>query len=295
MAGAAAASDVLSVAGRLAHVDTTDAELIRDGANTLYRLPHGIVARIGRAGTAHIARRELRVARWLANVGVPAIQPVAIPAQPHLVRDRPVTWWELLPPHRVATPSELGAVLNALHRLAVPSELDLPFYDPFVGIDHAMLADAVGIEPADRDWLVRRFDDLRERYRQADYASSRCVLHGDAWQGNIAVTETGRVIVLDLERFAIGPPEWDLVQLAVDYTDFARLGTGDYQAFVSTYGGYDVTGAPRYRLLADIQEFRWVCFTLSKTATRPEAIQETRHRIHCLRGDVPRPWTWTAL
>ncbi|MDS1272333.1 hypothetical protein RIF23_18765 [Lipingzhangella sp. LS1_29] len=53
--------------------------------------------------------------------------------------------------------------------------------------------------------------------------------------------------------------------------------------------------APAYRTLAEIQELRWVCFTLSKAATRPGAADEARHRIRCLRGGVPRPWTWAAF
>jgi hypothetical protein len=34
---------------------------------------------------------------------------------------------------------------------------------------------------------------------------------------------------------------------------------------------------------------------LGKSDTSSKAAQETRHRIACLRGELPRPWTWTAF
>ncbi len=93
---------------------------------------------------------------------------------------------------------------------------------------------------------------------------------------------------------SLGRREWDLVPLAVDYTDFARLTREDYSSFVDAYGGYDVTTVSGYRTIADIQELRWACFVLSRSATSTDAAHEARHRIACLRGDLPRPWSWTA-
>lgn len=120
-------------------------------------------------------------------------------------------------------------------------------------------------------------------------------MHGDAWTGNVARPQRQAPVLLDLEAVAIGQPEWDLVQTAVDHTDFARLGPGDYASFVAAYGGFDVTALAGYRVLAEIQELRWVCFALSKSATSAIAAEQVQHRIACLRGDAPRPWSWTAL
>jgi aminoglycoside phosphotransferase (APT) family kinase protein len=120
------------------------------------------------------------------------------------------------------------------------------------------------------------------------------VIHGDAWQGNVAVSGSGTSTLLDLEHVSIGHRQWDLVPLAVDYVDFARLTADDYETFVRSYG-HDVTGEPEFRLLADIQELRWVGFVLSKAGANPAASREARHRVACLRGDVPKPWTWAAF
>jgi hypothetical protein len=76
----------------------------------------------------------------------------------------------------------------------------------------------------------------------------------------VVVGSDGVVTVLDLDKVSLGRPEWDLVQLAVDYKDFSRIAEPEYRSFVEAYGGYDVTAWPGFRLLADIQELRWVGF-----------------------------------
>lgn len=121
------------------------------------------------------------------------------------------------------------------------------------------------------------------------------MIHGDAWQGNLAVPADGGPILLDLENVAVGRPEWDLVSLAVDHVDFARVSDEDYADFRAAYGGPDILTWPGFRDLADAQELRWTAFALSKADTTDTARQQAQHRIACLRGDVDRPWTWSAL
>jgi aminoglycoside phosphotransferase len=288
------AADVLVAAGRLAGVDVTDAELIRDGSNVLYRVAPGAVARIGKSGSKDVAELEVRAAHWLTDVGLPVIQLLPDVPQPTVVHDRPVTWWVLLPEHRPATPAELGDVLRKLHALPLPAELDLPAFDPFTGLAQR-IADTPEVSDDDRSWLTDRLHQLREQYGRLTLHEPTKVIHGDAWQGNVAVLESGEPVMLDLEKVSIGHVEWDLVQLAVDYTDFARLTDEEYQSFVTAYGGYDVTSSSAYRVLADIQELRWVCFVLSKSESSRNAAAETQHRLACLKGAVPRPWKWTAF
>lgn len=123
-----------------------------------------------------------------------------------------------------------------------------------------------------------------------------CVIHGDAWQGNLVVpVEGGAPVLLDLDHVGLGPREWDLISLAVDYTDFARITTSDYQDFVDAYGGYDMTTWSGYRTLATIRELRWTAFVLGKATANPKAAQQVRHRVACLRGEVERPWSWSAF
>ncbi|MFJ1767978.1 phosphotransferase [Amycolatopsis sp. NPDC088138] len=283
----------LAEAARIAGFDITGAELIRDGSNVMYRLPNRVVARIGRPGTEEVAAREVRVSKWLTKSGLSVVQAVADAPQPVVIDHRPVSWWKLLPDHRPATPAELGTVLRSFHALSAPADPQLPAHDPFSHLGQR-ITDACDVDDDDRAWLNGHLADLRQRYREFE-AGPRRVIHGDAWQGNVATPDSGPPILLDLEMVSLGRLEWDLIQLAVDYTDFARITTEDYESFVTAYGGYDVTTAPGYRTFADIQELRWVCFALSKAEARPDAAGQARHRIACLRGDVARPWSWTAI
>jgi len=288
------AAHVLAAAGRKAGIAVEPAELLRDGSHALFTVPGGIVARVGRAASRARAHRELEVSAWLAASSVPVVEAMSGVEQPTLVDDRPVTWWRELPPHRPATPAELGAVLRTVHQLPIPTTPHLPPLDPFADFAER-IANAGALPADDRSWLADHLTDLRNRWQHLPPGKPICVVHGDAWQGNVAVPDRGEPVVLDLEHFAIGPPEWDLIALAVDRTDFERIDQAEYTAFVDAYGGYDVTTWPGYRTLADILELRWVCFALAKASTDRVAADQARHRIACLRGEIPRSWRWTAL
>jgi len=289
-----AARRVLDAAAGAAGMDATGAVLIRDGSNVLFQLVGGVVARIGRPGSQETAAREVQVARWLATTNVCAVPALDGVPQPTVVSNRPVTWWELLPPHRPGTTAELGAVLRALHALPPPDDPMLPVHDPFAGLG-VQLGGTTVLDDSDLAWLLAHLDRLRGQYRTLGSTDASRVVHGDAWQGNVAVPRGGRPILLDFEHVCLGQPDWDLVPIAVDYTDFARLTAEDYSAFVDAYGGHDVTSTEGFRVLAEIQELRWVSYVLSKASDGTAARAETRHRIACLRGEVPRPWTWAAF
>ncbi|GAB3462662.1 phosphotransferase [Actinophytocola sediminis] len=283
---------VLLAATSQAGIEAAGAALIRDGSNLLYRLPHGVVARIGQPGLIDRAAREVALSRWLFAEGIPVVETAPDVPQHLVIGNRPVTWWVNLPDHRAATPAELAQVLRNFHALSPPGNVILPSHDPFAGFDDCVQEKAGILDEAERLWLVRRIDQLRARYRPPGEAK---LLHGDAWQGNIAVTETGRAILLDLENVSLGWQVWDLVLIAADYTDFARISDHEYRSFVDGYGGFDITHHRDYRTLADIAELRWTCFALRKAATSATAAREVHHRIACLRGRHPRPWTWNAL
>ncbi|MFC8530004.1 phosphotransferase enzyme family protein [Nocardia sp. NPDC057227] len=275
-------------------LDASAATLLRDGANAVFELSGGIVARIGRSFSVDAADHELRVSRWLHASGIPAVAAVTTLPQPIVVEDRPVTWWHLIPDHRPATPAELGGALARLHALNPPTTFELPEYEPFTGLhDRTTAADALGDN--DRTWLIQHHTTLRRRYDQLPPPARITVIHGDAWQGNLVVPADGTPIFLDLDKVSRGRPEWDLVQLAVDHTDFTRLDAADYRSFVAGYGGFDLTSTPEFRTFADIQELRWATFAIGLAHRDRAAADEVRHRIACLRGRVPRPWEWRAL
>lgn len=287
--------DVLDAAGQKADIPVMDAELIRDGANALYRLPDGVVARIGPPGTFIGAERQIHASRWLAEADIPVVRALDGIDQPTVIDDQPVTWWEELPEHRHATSAELGAVLKRLHALPIPERPAFPTVDPFEGLAEAIEAGAA-LPAHDRTWLTGLAERLRAEYSELAPSLPRRIIHGDAWQGNVVVPVSGgSPVLLDLDHVGTGPREWDLVSLAVDFTDFARVPQADYDAFVSAYGGYDMTASPGYRTLATTRELRWTAFVLGKADTSQQAVREVRHRVACLRGQVSRPWTWSAF
>ncbi|MFI7121925.1 phosphotransferase [Amycolatopsis sp. NPDC049868] len=284
----------LSHAAEAVGLDAKRASLIRDGNNVMYALPGGIVARIGSPGGSRSAEREVAVSRWLNAEGVSATRTIETLPQGLCVDDRPVTWWKLLPSHRPATPAELGGLLRRLHQLAPPQHLKLPSHDPFADIG-CRVRDAIWLDSDDRIWLTDHEESLRQSYAALPSPTGHDVIHGDAWQGNVAVLDDGHAVLLDLEAVSLGRHAWDLVQIAVDYTDFDRLTKDAYDGFVNAYGGFDLTHTSEFRLLADIQELRWLAFSLSKASSDARVAQECQHRLACLRGQLPRPWTWTAI
>ncbi|WP_330228142.1 aminoglycoside phosphotransferase family protein [Nocardia sp. NBC_00508] len=286
--------EILAGAATASGLELAGAELIRDGSHAIYRLAGGIVARIGAPSSLEAAIREVRIAQWLNDSGIPAVEPMAFLPQTVVVHDRPVTWWHRIPDHRPATPEELGSMLRNLHALSPPPELELPTYDPFTGLCNRLALSST-LDEDDREWLLHHHNELRTRYDTLPKPDPLTVIHGDAWQGNLVVPSSGVPRVLDLDKVSLGLREWDLIQLAVDYTDFNRIFEDDYRSFVSAYGGYDVTSWPHFRLLADIQELRWLGFAVARAEDSRAAAQHAKHRIECLRGQVPRPWTWTAL
>lgn len=286
---------VVAEAAQINGLQPAPVEVIRRGSHLICRLRGGVVARVGEPGTEPGARREIAVSRWLSHAGIPVVRLYDGPVQPTVIASHPVTWWEELPSHRYATPAELGAVLRALHRIPPPPpELDLPAFDPIDGRVHAVFAETPALSASEREWIEARVEHLAGEIAQADFGQPMRVIHGDAWQGNVAVADGGGPVLLDLEAVCVGPIEWDLIPFAVDYTDFARVPCSQYEEFVRAYG-YDVTHSSHYRLLGDIQELRWTSFVARQAAHSLAAAKETSHRLACLAGVVPRPWTWTAF
>jgi aminoglycoside phosphotransferase (APT) family kinase protein len=232
----------------------------------------------------------------LAEAGIPVARALDDIDQPTVIGDRPVTWWVRLPDHRHATPAELGAVLARLHALDVPEPSSYPVVDPFEGLRDS-IDGGIALPEMDRIWLLDLVERLRTEYMALVPELPQCVIHGDAWQGNVVVPSAGgaAAVLLDLDHIGVGPREWDLVSLAVDYTDFARITKSDYQDFVRAYGGYDMTAWSGYRTLATTRELRWTAFVLGKGTTDQHAAEEARHRVACLRGEINRPWTWSAF
>ncbi|MDQ7909104.1 aminoglycoside phosphotransferase family protein [Phytohabitans sp. ZYX-F-186] len=287
-----ATDDILRAACQAVGLDHRGAEIIRSSENTLYRLQGGIVARVTRHGQLPAAEKEVRVSRWLASLGVPVVEALPDLKQPVAVDGRAVTFWRELPAHRYSTLGELATVLRRLHRLPAP-DFDLPPIAPFVR-QRERITEATALEPHDRRWLLDHLTDLEARFADLPAGLPWCAVHGDAWAGNVVVADH-EPILLDLERFALGPPEWDLTSIAVDYTTFGDMTAEQWAQFSASYG-YDVTTWDGFQILRDARELRKVTFAIQIAADRPDVTAQARYRLRCIQGKQgPRPWGWVGV
>jgi hypothetical protein len=287
---------VLKLAAQAAGIDSGGAEVIRFGENHLWRLPGGVVARIARPGQDLAAAKEVAVATWLADAGVDAVRVLDRLNQPIHANGHPVTFWHELPPHETGTTIDVATALREFHKLDPPTEFDLPKLEPFVRLPERIEA-ASTITADDRRWMMDRLTELRERYAALPPGLPRGVVHGDAWDGNIARTADGRTILLDFERCAIGPPEWDLTSTAVSHVTTGWMDSRQWQAYSDAYG-YDVTDWAGFAVLRDIRELRMTSMACQAAATNPgRYAAQAIHRLTCLRGlRGPRPWSgWSPV
>lgn len=273
-------------------LDSSGAEAVRLAENEIWRLPeHGVVVRIARSGQSEAAHREVQVARWLAENCVPAVR-LADVRQPVEAAGRPVTFWEELPPHRHGSHAEVAQLLKQLHALP-PPDFDLGYLDPFVRVGER-LDTATTLRNADRVWLQGLHEELKAAWDARPHGRPECGVHGDAWPGNLIHTADGP-LVIDLERFSIGPPEWDLVSTAVRARTTGAVTSAEYDEFCAAYG-YDVTLWAGYPILAGARELRMVTYAAQHASNNPEWVDQAQHRVDCLRGrHGPRPWRWNGI
>ncbi|MFG2917581.1 phosphotransferase enzyme family protein [Kitasatospora sp. NPDC048298] len=270
------------------------AELIRLGENALWRLPDGVVARVARPGQWSAAVQEIAIARWLHECGLPVVRPLEMFSAPALVGNRPVTFWHELPPHRPGTGADMAPLLRRLHELPVPGHIDLGLLDPLVRLAER-IDEAVTLDEHQRHWLRGYLADLQTAWDELPAGRPLCVVHGDAWGGNTAVTPT-ITYLLDFERSSRGRREYDLATMAAGFTSFGSVTAKQYHAICTAYGA-DVTEWPSYPVLRNIRELRVTCFALQLAAADPARHHAQAHyRLACIQGrEGARPWGWTVI
>ena len=104
---------------------------------------------------------------------------------------------------------------------------------------------------------------LQAEYARLDFALPQGVIHGDANIGNVLRDDHGNPVVIDLDDFATGPREWDLIQTAIYYDRFGWHTREEYETFTRVYG-YDIMQWPGYPVLAAVREFIMVTWMVLK-------------------------------
>ncbi|WP_409060301.1 phosphotransferase enzyme family protein [Streptomyces sp. SYP-A7185] len=278
----ARARDVLAAAGL-----DREAALLALGENAVFG-SGGSVVKVGRAAPELLdrARRELRIARWLEDSGVPAVR--AAEDEPRLVDGHPVTVWHRLPESvRPAEPRDLAALLRLVHALPAP-EFELPRRELLGGVERWLRLAGDTIDAGDADYLRERRDGFEAAAAALTPRLTPGPIHGDALPRNVLVGAEGPVLV-DLETFSADLREHDLVVLALS-RDRYGLAPEAYDAFVAEYG-WDVREWDGCAVLRGARETASCAWVAQHAPTNPKALAEFRRRVASLRdGDTAVRW-----
>ncbi|MFP1624927.1 phosphotransferase enzyme family protein [Streptomyces sp. 5K101] len=274
------ARDVLAAAGLA--VAARDAALLALGENAVFAAGD-IVVKVGRdAELLPRAERELAVAAWLADAGVPAVR--AAEPEARLVDGHPVTLWHRLADAvRAAEPADLAHLLVRVHALGSPS-FALPRRDLLDGVERWLRLAGDAIDAADAAYLRERRDGFAEAAAALTPHLPPGPIHGDALPRNVHVGPEGPVLV-DLETVSCDLREHDLVVMALS-RDRYGLDPAAYDAFTAAYG-WDVREWDGCAVLRGARETASCAWVAQHAPTNPKALAEFRRRVASLRDDAP--------
>jgi len=280
---------VLHEACQRVGLSSASAELLRLGENAIYRLAtNPVVVRIARSAD-RLARveRELCVARWLAEAGVPVVGVCEEIEQPLLVDGHPVSFWRAVTGgDPVPTRIDLARLLAQFHSLP-DCPCELAAFDP-LGTLEFRLANANGIASGDRDFLRDYCAELAEKLGHLEFALPPGPIHGDAHTSNL-LTDHGQVVLLDFEASAVGPREWDLMPTAIARERFG-LAEDQYREFTGAYG-FDVRTWSGYPVLRQIRELTMTTWIMQNVGESAAAAAEFAMRVASLRErDTHSAW-----
>jgi Ser/Thr protein kinase RdoA (MazF antagonist) len=278
-------------------LDASNARLVRIGENALYDLGSvPVIVRIARSlRVKEDVRKEMRVARWLAEAAYPAARLASIETDcdPLIVDSRyPVTFWERVDiGSGKPSSADLGRLLRRLHELSAPAWLQLPKFEPFARVEARLGSPPESVDPKCIEFLRERLQDLSARYATLQFELQFGPVHGDAHPGNLLCTTTDHVVLIDFEAFCFGPREWDLSLTAAHRYGFEWVTDAQYRDFVTAYG-YDVAEWPGFPVLRAIRELTMTTWLMQMSDDSPEASAEFRRRVDDLRsGRFPRRWS----
>ncbi|MFF3450127.1 phosphotransferase enzyme family protein [Streptomyces sp. NPDC002667] len=281
----ARARDVLAAA-KVLPGPARDASLLALGENAVFGAGD-LVVKVGRdAELLDRARRELAVAAWLAESGVPAVR--AAEPEALLVDGHPVTVWHRLPEAvRPAEPRDLAELLRVVHALPSPS-FTLPPRELLGGVERWLRLAGAAIAPADAAYLRERRDGFATAAAALTPQLTPGPIHGDALPRNVHVGPDGPVLV-DLETVSADLREHDLVVMALS-RDRYGLPEEAYDSFTGTYG-WDVREWEGCSVLRGARETASCAWVAQHAPTNPKALAEFERRVASLRdGDETVRW-----
>ncbi|MEV6396118.1 aminoglycoside phosphotransferase family protein [Streptomyces sp. NPDC051907] len=271
------AREVLRAAGLPA-----DGALLALGENAVFAAGD-LVVKVGRdAELLARAEREVSVAGWLAEAGVPAVR--AAEPSARLAEGHPVTVWHRLPDAvRLAEPADLAVLLRRVHALPAP-DFVLPGRELLGGVERWLRLAGDAVDAADAAYLRARRDGFAEAAAALTPQLPPGPIHGDALPRNVHVGPDGPVLV-DLETFSSDLREHDLVVMALS-RDRYGLGPQAYDDFTVAYG-WDVRDWSGCEVLRGARETASCAWVAQHAPTNPKARAEFDRRVRSLREQDP--------
>lgn len=187
---------------------------MRTGTAVLVAAPGaGVLVRVDdRVGGARAAR-HLAVGHALAELGVPAVRPVAGVNAPLEVDGAAVTLWELerLVRGRVDA-AVVGHLAGRLHRASRngAGSAGIDAFDPLRDVDEQLATARLSGDESEL-LATARTDVARRWVEDVDGVGGHPwgIVHGDLHAGNVLLTRRGPVLA-DLELAGVGPVAYDL-------------------------------------------------------------------------------------
>ncbi|MEX1654157.1 aminoglycoside phosphotransferase family protein [Streptomyces pseudovenezuelae] len=278
----ARARDVLAAAG----LPAGTARLLALGENAVFAAGD-LVVKVGRdAELLDRVRRELDIAGWLAEAGVPAVR--AAEPKARSVEGHPVTVWHRLPEAvRPAEPRDLAELLRVVHALPAPP-FALPPRELLGGVERWLRLAGDAIDPADAAYLRERRDGFAAASAAVTPHLPPGPIHGDALPRNVHVGPDGPVLV-DLETFSSDLREHDLVVMALS-RDRYGVPAAAYDSFTAAYG-WDVREWEGCSVLRGARETASCAWVAQHAPVDPKALAEFERRVTSLRdGDETVRW-----
>jgi hypothetical protein len=289
---------VTAVACRRAGLPRAGARLLKFTNNAVVALPAAdAVLRIaGSAGARSRVPAVVAVARWLEDLGLPAVRLLPGVPQPLKVEGHLVTVWRTVEPvsgreGREAAIEDLAGILRALHGVDASPPAVVGVWD-LAEVLRSRLAEAAGLSAGDAGFLAGELAAVEAgltALRDVEPLLPPGVLHGDAFLGNLVPSPSGPQLC-DFDGVARGPREWDLVPVAVGALRF-DYGADLQRRFVHAYG-VDVTVWPGFPVLRRLRELQLVTSVLPALEANPALRPQWRLRMDSLRrGDDTVRWS----
>ncbi len=282
----ARARDVLAAAEVLPG-PARDATLLALGENAVFAAGD-LVVKVGRdAELLERARRELDIAAWLAEAGVPAVR--AAESEALLSDGHPVTMWHrLADPVRPAEPRDSPNCYGWCTHCPPPPSPCRPA-SCWAGWSAGCGSRARRSTPRTRHLYRARRDGFADAAAALTPHLAPGPIHGDALPRNVHVGPDGPVLV-DLETFSADLREHDLVVMALS-RDRYGLAAEAYDSFTEVYG-WDVRAWEGCSVLRGARETASVAPGWpGAPPSNPKALAEFERRVASLRdGDETVRW-----